>query len=290
MKCNSCGMIVNENWKYCPNCSKKIKDNKKIFIILSIVFILIICFVIFIIIKKNTPINESYIKKSLSNKYDEKFSDLYFIKSIGNPDVDLNCDGSSFGTIKGEGTKEYYKVYSESNDIEFFVYYDTSDKRKNIYDTYEIYLNRREILLEIYDITNKYLSEDIIKFSISYGINDKLVEITSKSQLRNVLSDFSDEDIFNYGVFSETFSENIYININEDIFEFSKNNYSTIKKINSEIVKLKDKYYFSMAILFNNNAKIEFDRLDEEAYVYNKFGNNKAWGEKFDDFVMRTEY
>lgn len=284
MKCNLCGMIVEENWKYCPNCSKKIKDNKKIFIIL------LICLVIFTIIKKNAPINESYLKKNLSNKYDEKFSDLHYVKSIDNPDTDLNCDGSSFGTIKGEGTKEYYKVYSESNDIEFFVYYDTSDKDKNVYDTYENYLNRRESLLEIYDITKKYLSENIIKFSISYDGDDKLIEITSKSQLNNILSHFSDEDIYNFSNFSGTFYENIYITINEDIFEFSKNNYSTIKKINSEIVKLKNKYYFSMAILFNNNAKIEFDRLNNEPYVYDEFGNNKAWGEKVDDFVMRTEY
>ena len=290
MKCNSCGMIVNENWKYCPNCSKKIKDNKKIFIILSVVFILIICFVVFQIIKKNVPINESYLKKSLSNKYDEKFSELYYVKSIDNPDTDLDCDGSSFGTIKGEGTKEYYKVYSESNDIEFFVYYDTSDKDKNVYDTYENYLNRRESLLEIYDITKKYLRENIIKFSISYDSDDKLIEITSRSQLNNILSNFSDEDISNFSNSSGTFYENIYINVNEDIFDFSKNNYYTIKKINSEIVKLKNKYYFSMAILFNNNAKIEFDRLDEEPYVYDQFANNKAWGEKFDDFVMRTEY
>ena len=29
-----------------------------------------------------------------------------------------------------------------------------------------------------------------------------------------------------------------------------------------------------------------FDRLDEEPYVYDQFANNKAWGEKFDDFVF----
>lgn len=289
MKCNSCGMIVNKKWKYCPNCSKKIKSNKKTFIIISIVFFLIICFIAFKIIKKNLPINESYLKKSLSNKYNEKFSELYYIKSIDNPDTDLDCDGSSFGTIKGEGTKEYYKVYSENNDIEFFVYYDTSDKDKNVYDTYESYLNRRESILKIYDITKKYLSEDIVKFSISYDSDDKLVEITSKSQLNNILSNFSEKDISNFDS-SGTFFEKIYITINEDIFEYSKNNYSTIKKINSEIVELKRKYYFSMIILFNNNATIEFDRLDEEPYVYDQFANYKAWGEKFDDFVMREEY
>ena len=187
MKCNSCGMIVDEKWKYCPNCSKKIKNNKKILIILSVVFVAISCFIAFTIIKNNAPINEPYIKKSLSNKYNEKFSDIYLVKSVNNPDTDLNCDGSSFGTIKGEGTTEFYKVYSEKNNIEFFVYYDTSDKSKTIKDTYENYLTRRDSIIKVYDITKEYLNKDVEKFSISYEHDDKLVEITSKSQLNDIL-------------------------------------------------------------------------------------------------------
>ena len=285
MKCNSCGMIVDGNWKYCPNCSKKIKDNKKVFIILSIVLILVICFGVFAISKKNAPIDDNYLMKSLSKKYDEKFSEISYVKSMDIPDRNLDCDGSSFGTIKTEGTKEYYKVYSESNDIEFFVYYYTAFKNKEVYDTYENYLNRRESLLKIYDITKEYLGENIIKFSISYDSYDESIEISSKSQLNNILSNFKDEDISNY-TSSGSFGEKIYITINEDIYEFSKNNYSTIKEINNEIVKLKNEYDFSMEILLNDNAEIVFDK---ELYVHASNGYN-AKGEKFDNFVMRTKY
>lgn len=285
MKCKSCGMFIEEKWKYCPNCSKKIKANKKIFIIISVVFCVFLLFGVYGIIEKNTPINESYIKKSLSNKYNEKFNDIYYIKSVENPDTDLNCDGSSFGTIKGEGSKEYYKVYSKKNNLEFFVYYDTSDENKIIYDTYDTYLNRRNIILEIYDFTKTNFNN--IEFSISYN-NEQPIEITSKSYLENILSHFKDKDILNNS--SDTFFEDIYVIINDDIFEFSKNNYSLIKKLNNKVVNLKNKYYFSMFLLFNNDAKIELDRLDSEPYVYDKFGNNKAWGERLDDFVLRTEY
>lgn len=285
MKCKSCGMFVEQKWKYCPNCSKKIKENKKIFILLLVVFIVIFGFSIYAIIEKNAPINESYIKKSLSNKYNEKFNNIYYIKSIENSDTDLNCDGSSFGTIKGEGTKEYYKVYSEKNNLEFYVYYDTSDKNKIIYDTYDIYLNRRNNMLEIYDFTK--LNFNNIEFLISYN-NEQPIEIISKSHLENILSHYNDNDISDNS--SDTFFEKIYVRINEDIFEFSKNNYSIIKKLNNKVINLTTEYYFSMFLLFNNDAKIELDRLDGEPYVYDKFGNNKAWGERLDDFILRTEY
>ena len=55
MKCKSCGAIVDEKWKYCPNCSKKISENNKIFIIIFIVFLSYYSF--FSIIKKNITIN-----------------------------------------------------------------------------------------------------------------------------------------------------------------------------------------------------------------------------------------
>lgn len=284
MKCNMCSMPVEKKWKYCPNCSNKL-NNKKI-IIIPIILILIVSFCIFEIIETQTPVNESYIKEKLYSKYKEVFTDVYYIQSIENPDIDLNCDGSSFGTIKGKGFKEYYKVYSEKNNINFFVYYDTSDKNKTIYDTYETYLTRRDTILEIYDFTEKILNDSNIKFSILCG-NEQPIEIISKSHLKRILSIFNDEYITSG---SQSLLDNIYVKINANIFEFSKSNYSIIKNINNEVIKLKYKHYFTMIMIFNNNAKIELNRLDGQPYVYDRFGGNKAWGEKLDDFVLRTEY
>lgn len=284
MKCKSCGMLIEKEWKYCPNCSKRTNKNKKIFIILSIVFIIILGFSVYTIVEKNAPVNETYIKKSLSKKYNENFKNIYHVESIDNPDMNLNCDGSSFGTIKGKGTKEYYKVYSEKNNIEFFAYYNTSSENKKIYDTYETYLNRRDNILEIYDFTKRNFSG--MKFSISYN-NQEPVEITTESNLKNILSNFDNKDISNFNSSSATFFEKIYIKLDEDVFNFSKDNYIIIKRLNDKVTSLRNKYYFSMTLLFNNDAKIE---LDGEPYVYNNFGNNKARGEKLYKFILRKEY
>lgn len=280
MKCKSCGMPIYEKWKYCPNCSKETKENKKIYIIISIVFCIFLLFCTLGIFKKNTSIDESYIKESLYNKYNEGFTYVYYIKTVENPDTDLDCDGSYFGTIKGEGKREYYKVYSKKNNLEFYAYYDTSDKI--IYDTYNTYLNRRNIILEIYDFIKTNFNNT--EFSISFN-NEQSIEIDSKSYLENILSQVDDKDILNNNL--DTFYENIYVTIDDNIFEYSKNNYSLIKELNDKVVSLKDEYYFSMTLIFNNDAKIE---LNNEPYVYDEPGNNKAWGERLDDFILREEY
>ncbi len=76
------------------------------------------------------------------------------------------------------------------------------------------------------------------------------------------------------------------------MYDFSKSNYETITKLNDEIVKLQknDNYYFSTTIVLNRNATIELYRLYNKAYVYDKYGNQTAWGEPLEEFATRENY
>ncbi len=280
MLCKSCGNKIDKGWKYCPNCSKKINNNFKFIIILLLVLFISI-FVILTIDspKESNNIDEKYIQNYLKTKYNEKFKNIYLFDSIDNEDVDITCDGSHFGTIKGKGTKIYYKVYSENNDIEFFAFYDTSDKNKEINDNYNRNLLRREIIEEIYDSIYKYLKSDISKIYLYSNVNDKSTQITNKQQLHQELSIFD--------TFDDTFDDMI-VYISSDIYNYSKNNYSNITKLNDEITKLNNKYYVNVLMYFSKDAKIVLNRLDGKAYVYDNI--HKAWGEKLDDFVLREYY
>ena len=66
------------------------------------------------------------------------------------------------------------------------------------------------------------------------------------------------------------------------------NNYNNFLKIKND--SNYDKTISKIILKFNNNAHIELDRLDGKAYVYDKFGNNYAWGETLDDFIKRDNY
>lgn len=282
MKCDICGYDIEKNWKYCPNCRNKISQKKSIKFIIIILLIIFIC----LLSRNNNQIDDNYIKIHLENKYNEQFDKVWFIRSDENPDVNLNCDGSSFGTIKKDGSTEYYKIYSKENNLEFFAYYDTSDKGQVINDTYDSLLNRRETAKETYEILYNYLNENISKISVLYNSNDYPIEIYSKDELNDILSEFDDEDII------YNFESDFYVYINDNIYEFSKNNFNTLKNLNSKIISLKEnkQHYFSVELIFNNSAKLELDRLNGEVYIYDMYGNDKAWGERLDDFVKRENY
>lgn len=282
MVCKKCGFNIENDWKYCPNCSKKIYKKQNI-IFISTVILIVIIFIIMPIIENNRPVDAKYIEKQLEKKYKENFNNVSLIESVENPDTNLNCDGSSFGTIKGEGSTEYYKVYSKKNDIEFIATYDTSNKSKKINDSYDDSLKRRSTLIAAYKIINNRLNSKINKISLSSSSSDTEIDISTESQLEDILSKYEEnnKDL-----------ENFEIYISEDLYNFSKSNYEIITKLNDEIVTLKKNkdYYFFTTIVLNERAIIELYRLDNKAYVYDKLGNQKAWGEPLDEFVRRESY
>lgn len=280
MICKKCGLDIEKDWKYCPNCSNKIYKKQNIIIVSAIMLIAII-YIIIPIIKNNIPVDAKYIEKQLEKKYSEDFSNILLIKSVENPDTSLSCDGSSFGTIKGEGSTEYYKVYSKKNNIEFIVTYDTSDNSKKINDSYENNLKRRSTLVDTYKTIYKYLNSKIYKITLSGPYNE--ININSETQLEDILSKYEEKNID---------LEDIEIYISEDLYDFCKSNYETITKLNDEIITLQrnNDYYFSTIIVLNANATIQLYRLNDKAYVYDKYGNSTAWGETLDEFVTRESY
>lgn len=287
MICSKCGYSIEKGWKYCPNCSRNINKKRNIIIFSTITVLLILCIII-PFVKNNMPMNDKYLEKELEKKYNENFENVTLIKSVKNPDTDLNCDGSSFGTIKGKGTKEYYKLYSKKNNLEFWAYYDTSDKSKKIVDNYNMLLNRRSTIKNVYDYIISNFSNSISKITISYNLEDIETDILSINQLNTFLNNVEKENTTpNY---FDTMYDKVNIYINENIFDYSKSNYKIIDELNDKFIELKDNYYFSVILKFNNNAHIELDRLDGKAYVYDKFGNNYAWGETLDDFIKRDNY
>lgn len=230
------------------------------------------------IAKNNTLTDSKYIKQQLEKKYNEKFNDIDLIKSIKNPDKNLSCDGSSFGTIKGKGTTNYYKIYSERNDIEFLVTYNTADESKIIHDTYQDNLNRRNVLLNAHKVIYKHLNNSINQITL---VNDNIkINITYEQQLKDSLTTCDEKDI------EREIYDSIYINIKDNVYDFSKQNYEKITNLNNEIVILlkNNDYYFNIMLAFNNNEIIELNRLDGKAYIIDK---NKIWEGPLDDFIIK---
>ncbi len=260
MVCKKCGCNIEKGWKYCPNCSNDIYKNQKIIIISIVALAVVICAVLFVI-KNNMPVNEKYIKNYLKKKYDEKFESVSFVKSVKNEDVVISCDGSSFTPIKGKGETDYYKVYSNKNDIEFIASYDNSSKSKKINDSYEESLKKRTTLVEAYNIISKYLRN--LTYEVKLLGNSNKVNISSESQLKNLLSKYEEknEDLKEFEIY-----------INENLYYFCKVNYVNINKINDEIVALQktNDYEFSTTIMLNSSSRIGLH--NGEVYIYEKSG------------------
>ena len=286
MKCKKCGNNIEKEWKYCPICSRGVNKERNI-IIFSMVILIIVIGIVILIIKGYLPMNSNYLERVLEKKYNENFDNIVLISSVKNSDTDLSCDGSSFGTIKGKGKKEYYKLHSNKNDLYFWAYYDTSNKSKGVVDNYEILLNRKSIINEIYNYVNYNFFFFFNKITLSYNLNQEAINILSSDQLNSILTNIEDESIPKY--FNTMYDEfNIYID--QDIFEYSKSNYSKISDLNNKLVSSKNKYYFSIILNFNNNATISLDGLNGKAYVYDKFDSQHAWGETLEEFIMRENY
>ena len=286
MQCKRCGYNIEKGWKYCPNCSKKIHKIQNVILVGALIGLVIYCVgpTIKSYIEYKKPVDEKYIEKVLEKKYNEDFNDVTLIKSVENQDEDLSCDGSNFGTIKGEGNTNYFKIYSKKNDIEFIAKYNEANILKEVNDTYQKNLNRRKSISEAYKIIDKYLQNINYKITLTEDDDeDKEMSFDSEEQLWKVLSKCDSEH--------ERF-DSISIYIEEDLFTFCKSNYEMLTKLNDELVELRYlyDYYFFTYIYLNSNAMINLYRLDDKAYVYDSQSNSNASGVKLDDFVKRESY
>ncbi len=62
MVCKNCGFEIEKDWKYCPNCSKRIFKKQRI-IIISTIILFTITYISMLILKSNAPVDANYIEK-----------------------------------------------------------------------------------------------------------------------------------------------------------------------------------------------------------------------------------
>ncbi len=279
MTCKNCGWNLKNDWKYCPNCSKKVYKKKDI-IINSTIILIILFFIVMPIIKHIIPKNEKYIEIYLEKTYKENFSKVSLIKSVENQDSDISCDGTTFATIKGEGSTKYFKVYSNKNDIEFVAYYDTSDKLEEIFDSYKESLKKRKTLLEAYKIINKYLYTNDYNIKLTgviAGVNNKM-SIFSEADLKYILSKYDE---------TKSHLNDIEIYVNDSLEEFSTNNYENIIKLNDELLRLQDnmEYDFSTTIIPNSTSKIILYKYEDKVQIIDKNGHITDFDDAINKFA-----
>ena len=287
MVCKKCRFNIEKSWKYCPNCSRNIKKERNI-IVFSLITFVIIILIIISIIQNNLPMDTKYLEKSLEKKYNEKFDNIVLISTQKNSDANSGCDRSFFEIIKGKRKKVYYKVHSDKNNLDYIAYYDTFNKSKKIVDNYNVIINRKKTINELYECIIFNFGDSLSKITLSSNFKEDETSITSSKQLNSILNNsFNDET--SIPIYFDSMFDDLNIYINQNILEYSKLNYNKINEINDKLISEKNTYSLSITLIFNNKSSIELDKFDGKAYVYEKYGSNQAWGETLEEFIKREE-
>lgn len=235
---------------------------------------------------------EKLIRKYLENKYNEKFDNITLVQSVENPDTDINCDGSNFGTINGKGNTEYYLVYSARDDLEFVVNYDTHTKEYE--DTYDFSLSLRKNILQLYKETQNTYSDYISEvnfYANKHDENETPTKIYSTQDLNGILSKVTDGYPSTHTGSTYT---SLFIYINMNCLEFCKKEYSNIMMINDLLIELtRDNMIYShiqLTIVTKDKINIEFDTIDNAVRIYDRYESGMAWGETIEEFIKRSSY
>lgn len=285
MKCKNCNCDLEEDWKVCPICSKPIKRESKKPLVASIAVVLLIMILLIFSFGINNITGEQHIQKYLEEKYDEKFDNITFIESVKNPDTNLSCDGSSFGTIKGKGETEFYLVNSDKENMDFKVSYNTY--KDEYYDNYKFSLNLRESVGKLYEKSksafDKY-TEKIIFSPDEHNEDIEPITVTDEKDLYNQLSKANDGEPFT----------RLYIYVNMNSLEFCKKEYDNIKMVNDYLIELErstELYsHIGLSIYTLDGVMFEFNRLNDTVYIYDSYSSGKAWGETIEEFIQRDNY
>ena len=291
MKCKKCGYELEKDWKACPVCSEAIKKKNNVILIIGIISAVIILAVIIIFNVYVNSTGESGVKQYLKKQYDKKFDEITLIQSIENPDTHLDCDGASFGTIKGKGNTEYYLGYCKENDLEFTVTYDTHSKQYKA--SYEYNLNLRTFAEQLYDKIQSTFENRTEKITYSANTQDENViptTIYSRQDITGILSKVRDGYPEKHQGWNYT---GLYVYVNMNSFEFCQQEYDNIKMLNNYLIQLEETNELydrvGLGIYTLDNVYIEFNRLDA-VRIYDKFATGKAWGETIEEFIQREGY
>lgn len=287
MKCKKCGYNLEKNWQTCPVCSEPIK--KRRYLLLIIIGIIILIFIIIPIVSKiytNSMSEEKRTTKYLEKTYNEKL-DVTLIQSTKNPNVNLNFDGSYFGTIKKKGNTEHYLVYSKKNDIEFIVLYNTHTK--NYEDNYKHNLEIRKYNQQLYEKVQNTFKNYSEKITFSNNIINKYetpTTIYSLQDLKKILNKVPEGYPQTYNKNNYT---NLYMYVNMNSLEFCKKEYNNIIMINNYLRQLEKAGYLGFSIYTSDKVMLEFNKLNT-VHIYDEFTTGKAWGETIEEFIQRKNY
>lgn len=262
MVCKKCGYEIQKGWKYCPNCRLKIKAIGIIPAVAIIIIILIIVFGGSIIYELIRPVDKNYVKKQLENKYNEEFETVEFVEKIENEDRTIGCDGST-AILSGRGETEYYKFYSDENQLEFFAVYDNSNGFRIIEDTYGQTLRRKETLEYIYNNLDANFQKNITEISIRNSLNDELVKISSFRDLEKQFEKYDIKDAKKMVSVFFDFEDDMYVyieNNNINVIDFYNQNEESLRDLKNTVRRgnAKASYNINLEIILNDNYKINF--------------------------------
>lgn len=89
---------------------------------------------------------------------------------------------------------------------------------------------------------------------------------------------------------SDTYTQ-LFMYVNLNGLEFCKIEYDNIIMLNNYLIELQrstglySKIKFSIYTL--DGITIEFNRLNDDVYIYDEFANDRAWGETIQEFIKR---
>lgn len=209
MKCNKCGFENENNSEFCAKCGSVLpKKNKKLFIILGVIFCIIAIIVSYFVIR------------NLKNKFDDPFESIDELSKLED-----NTDG--FGDNYKEITcysKEDLSSNGEYDTIlQIKIFFDENDKVNDLY-----FKGTNRIPNYNPDDTKSRLAKKLIVFTVKY------------------LSDEYKKQFINYKLMVDDKDDKItfVFKITDNYYEAINNNFSTIVESKNDILNaFKDQGY-----------------------------------------------
>ena len=248
--------------------------NRKVIISCILIFVCLAIFV-FLAIKPNTEKSDvEKISEYLENKYSESFSNIEFLSTVQNRET-LSCDGSYFGSFKVKDSyKYYYKVYSEKNDLEFYVYIDKTEKdheyNEVIGDTYLSYLTRRnvadKVLIEVNNTFSNLVEYSYAIKDISRDFDDEVESKNIKEELSRVSKQEEEYAQITFHTENTEFQKTaLYFNVNLSFEELSGDKRSDLLTLNE----------------FIEGTQVEFDDITDYSVISIEIHIETSDGYKF---------
>ena len=292
MKCKKCGYEIEKDWQTCPMCAEPIKKKNRSAVMIAVVSSFIIMAVIALSINDYNSTGKRGVKRYLEKRYHQKFDEITLIQSIENPDMDFYCDGANFGTIKGQGETEYYLGYSNKDDLQFTITYDTHKEQYD--DTYQNSLDLRKSAQQLYEETKNIFGSytDNITFSANTQDKDQTpIAINSTQELKSILSKVSEGYPQNH---DGNINTKLYLDVDMNSLEFCKTEYNNLVMLNNYLseLQLSTELYgkIGLSIYTADGVTLKFYGFNGAVHIFDRPATDKVWGESIQRFIERESY